>query len=131
MLQLNKVHHIAIICSDYQRSLDFYTRVLGFRIVTEHYRQERQSYKTDLALGSDYVIELFSFPSPPPRPSHPEAAGLRHLAFEVDDLTESIASLEQMGIEHEPIRIDEYTQCRFLFLQDPDHLPIELYEIRR
>lgn len=129
MLHLTKVHHIAIICSDYQRSLDFYTRVLGLEILAEHYREERQSYKTDLALGCEYVIELFSFPSPPPRPSYPEAAGLRHLAFAVKDIAEQAAELERLGIAHEPVRVDQYTQKSFLFLKDPDGLPIELYEV--
>ena len=128
MLNLRKVHHIAIICSDYQRSLDFYTRVLGLRVLSEHYREERQSYKTDLALGNDYVIELFSFPSPPSRLTCPEAVGLRHLAFEVEHLDESVRELDALGIHHEQPRTDEYTGKRFLFFQDPDGLPIELYE---
>ena len=128
MLQLNKVHHIAIICSDYQRSLDFYTHVLGLRVLAEHYREERQSYKTDLALGDDYIIELFSFPSPPSRLTRPEAVGLRHLAFEVDNIDESVHELDALGINHETVRTDEYTSKRFLFFQDPDGLPIELYE---
>ncbi|MDD7631212.1 MAG: VOC family protein [Parabacteroides sp.] len=128
MLHLKKVHHIAIICSDYQRSLDFYTHVLGLRVLAEHYREERQSYKTDLALDDDYVIELFSFPSPPSRLTRPEAAGLRHLAFEVDNIDESVRELDALGINHETVRTDEYTSKRFLFFQDPDGLPIELYE---
>ena len=128
MLHLNKVHHIAIICSDYQRSLHFYTHVLGMRVLAEHYREERLSYKTDLALGNDYVIELFSFPSPPSRLTHPEVAGLRHLAFEVEHFDESVSELDALGIHHEPMRTDEYTGKRFLFFQDPDGLPIELYE---
>ena len=128
MLQLNRVHHIAIICSDYRRSLDFYTRVLGFQVIAEHYRAERQSYKTDLALGEDYVIELFSFPSPPARVSRPEAAGLRHLAFEVDDIDDAVRELDTLHITHESLRTDEYTGKRFLFFTDPDDLPIELYE---
>lgn len=128
MLQLNRVHHIAIICSDYRRSLDFYTRVLGFQVIAEHYRAERQSYKTDLALGEDYVIELFSFPSPPARVSRPEAAGLRHLAFEVDDIDDAVRELDTLHITHESFRTDEYTGKRFLFFTDPDDLPIELYE---
>lgn len=128
MLHLNKVHHIAVICSDYQRSLDFYTQVLGFRILAEHYRKERQSYKTDLALGDKYVIELFSFPSPPRRATHPEATGLRHLAFEVENLEGEVRELNRLGIAHEEVRTDEFTGKRFLFLQDPDGQPIELYE---
>lgn len=126
-MKLNKVHHVAVICSDYRRSLDFYTQVLGLELVAEHYRESRQSFKADLALNGEYVVELFSFPSPPPRPSRPEAAGLRHLAFEVDDIGEAASCLESMGIPHEDIRTDEYTGRRFFFLQDPDNLPIELY----
>lgn len=129
MLHLNKVHHIAIICSDYQRSLDFYTRILGMRVLAEHYRESRQSYKTDLALDDEYVVELFSFPSPPPRVTHPEAAGLRHLAFEVDDIAETIQELDALGGSHEQVRTDEYTGKRFFFFQDPDGLPIEVYEM--
>jgi glyoxylase I family protein len=128
MLHLNKVHHIAIICSDYQRSLYFYTHVLGLKVLAEHFREARQSFKTDLALGKDYVIELFSFPSPPPRATRPEAAGLRHLAFEVDSVAQAAEELDALGISHEDVRTDEYTGKRFLFFQDPDGLPIEVYE---
>jgi len=127
-LSLNKIHHIAIICSNYQQSKKFYTEILGLEIWQEHYRQERDSYKLDLKLNETYIIELFSFPSPPTRPSFPEAAGLRHLAFEVDNLDMEIHKLEQAGIVHEGIRIDELTQKRFTFFADPDQLPIELYE---
>lgn len=128
MVVLNKIHHVAIICSDYERSLDFYTRVLGCKVVAEHYRTERKSYKTDLALQDEYVIELFSFPDPPARPSYPEAAGLRHLAFEVDNLDVAVQELDGMGVEHEPVRTDPYTGKRFIFFQDPDRLPLEFYE---
>lgn len=128
MLKLNKVHHIAIICSDYKKSLDFYTNVLGFKVISENYREKRQSYKTDLFLNGDYVIELFSFPNPPQRLTNPEATGLRHLAFEVNNIEESVKELELFNIEHESIRIDEYTSKRFVFFKDPDGLPIELYE---
>ncbi|MFH7017675.1 VOC family protein [Flavobacterium sp. FlaQc-47] len=128
MLTLNKVHHIAILCSDYQKSKTFYTEVLGLTIIREIYREERQSYKLDLALNGSYAIELFSFPNPPQRPSRPEAVGLRHLAFEVINLEETIAFLNTKNIESEPIRIDETTQKRFTFIADPDELPIEFYE---
>lgn len=128
MLPLQKIHHIAIICSDYARSLHFYTRVLGLRILAEHYRADRQSYKTDLALGSDYVIELFSFPAPPARPTRPEAVGLRHLAFAVENVGAAVRELDAMGIDHDAVRTDEYTNKPFVFFQDPDGLPIELYE---
>ena len=129
MITLKRIHHIAIICSDYQRSLEFYTHVLSLHVIAEHYRAERQSFKTDLALGEDYIIELFSFPSPPPRMTRPEATGLRHLAFEVDDVAKAAKELDKLDVPHEAIRIDEYTNRRFFFFQDPDGLPIELYEI--
>ena len=125
---LNSIHHTAIICSDYKKSKQFYTDVLGLTIIREVYREERQSYKLDLALNGTYIIELFSFPNPPKRPSYPEACGLRHLAFEVDDIEKIIQHLNQNNIEAEPIRIDEFTQKRFTFISDPDGLPIEFYE---
>jgi len=128
MLKINRVHHIAIICSDYERSKHFYTQILGFKIVAENYRAERKSYKLDLAVGNQYQIELFSFPDPAKRPSRPEAAGLRHLAFEVDNINEAIASITADGVEAEPIRVDEFTGKRFTFFADPDGLPIEFYE---
>lgn len=125
---LTKVHHIAIICRDYKVSKAFYTDVLGLTVIREVYRQERESYKLDLALNGAYIIELFSFPNPPGRPSRPEAAGLRHLAFEVADLDLVVETLKQKGLESEPIRIDEFTGKRFTFIADPDHLPVEFYE---
>ena len=128
MLHLNKVHHIAIICFDYQRSLYFYTHVLGLKVIAENYREQRKSYKTDLALGDEYVIELFSFPSPPQRVTNPEAAGLRHLAFEVNDISEVVAELDVLNIAHEEVRMDKFTGKHFLFFRDPDGLPIEVYE---
>ncbi|MDH5400750.1 MAG: VOC family protein [Cyclobacteriaceae bacterium] len=125
---LNQIHHTAIICSDYTRSKAFYTDILGLEIIRETYRKERQSYKLDLALHGRYIIELFSFPTPPPRLSRPEATGLRHLAFEVDDLKKSIELLKKNEVLAEPIRIDEMTNKAFTFIFDPDNLPIELYE---
>ena len=129
MLKLNRVHHIAIICSDYERSKQFYTEVLGLKIVREVYREERRSYKLDLEVGNLYQIELFSFPDPPARPSRPEAVGLRHLAFEVDDIEAAIAHIKSFDIAIEPIRVDEFTGKRFTFFADPDGLPVELYEV--
>ncbi len=128
MLQLTAVHHIAIIVSDYETSKRFYTETLGFSVLSEHYRAERESYKLDLALNGHYLIELFSFPNPPARPSRPEALGLRHLAFAVPDLDAAIAHLNQRGVLTEPIRTDEQTGRRFTFFADPDGLPLELYE---
>ena len=127
-MKLNKVHHVAVLCSDYQCSLKFYTEVLGLEVLGEHYRAERQSYKTDLALNGEFVIELFSFPNPPKRLSHPEATGLRHLAFEVDDIDVSMAELDKMGVPHEAPRVDPFSGKRFVFFADPDDLPIEFYE---
>ena len=126
---LKAVHHIAIICSDYEKSKAFYTDILGFTIDGEVLREERQSYKLDLSLNGQYCIELFSFPNPPARVSRPEACGLRHLAFEVDDIEEAIAQLSKNDVVTEPIRIDEFTGKRFTFFSDPDNLPIEFYEV--
>lgn len=121
-------HHVAVICSDYPVSKAFYTQVLGLTVIAENYREARQSYKCDLALPDGGQIELFSFPGAPERPSRPEAQGLRHLAFRVDDIENAIAHLAQHNVECEPIRIDPYTNKRFTFFQDPDALPLELYE---
>ncbi|WP_413533672.1 VOC family protein [Empedobacter brevis] len=128
MLALKKIHHIAIICSDYQKSKEFYTKILGFEIVQEVYRKERDSYKLDLALQNYYCVELFSFLNPPKRVSRPEASGLRHIAFAVDNIEKEVEKLMQLNIAVEPIRVDEYTQKKFTFFEDPDGLPIELYE---
>lgn len=128
MLQLNKIHHTAIICSNYQKSKNFYTEILGLEVLQEIYREERDSYKLDLALNGSYIVELFSFPNPPKRPSRPESCGLRHLAFEVDNVEQTRSSLVQNNIPSEKIRIDEYTGKQFFFIADPDDLPIEFYE---
>jgi glyoxylase I family protein len=128
MLKINRVHHIAIICSDYELSKHFYTQILGFKIEREVYRAERKSYKLDLIVGGQYQIELFSFPDPPGRPSHPEAAGLRHLAFEVDDIDMSVAYLKENHILIEPVLVDEFTAKRYTFFADPDGLPLEICE---
>ncbi len=125
---LKKIHHIAIICSDFEKSKDFYVNKLGLEILAEVYRKERDSYKLDLALHGEYVIELFSFPNPPARPSRPEACGLRHLAFEVNDVEKVKSELEAKGILSEPMRIDEFTGKKFTFFEDPDGLPLEIYE---
>ncbi len=128
LLQIKSVHHIAIICSDYSKSKGFYTDILGFKILKETYREERRSMKLDLSLGGNYVIELFSFPNPPQRMTRPEACGLRHLAFAVDNLEESIEFLASKGVHVEKPRMDELTGKRYAFFQDPDGLPLELYE---
>ena len=125
---LKRIHHIAIIASDYQKSKAFYTEILGLTPIREVYRKERQSYKLDLALGEDYIIELFSFPNPPKRLSRPEGTGLRHLAFEVEDVQMALEELAAKGVIGEPIRVDEFTGKKFSFFTDPDDLPIELYE---
>ncbi|PYF81807.1 glyoxylase I family protein [Marinomonas alcarazii] len=129
MLSISHIHHVAIICSNYPVSKKFYSEILGFRIVAETYREERQSYKLDLAVTPNQQIELFSFPSPPARLSRPEAQGLRHLAFAVDDLEACIQHLNQHGVITEAIRLDELTGKRFTFFTDPDDLPLELYQL--
>jgi glyoxylase I family protein len=125
---LRRIHHAAIICSDYEVSKHFYVNVLGLKILAENYRETRQSYKLDLALPDGGQIELFSFVGAPERPSYPEACGLRHLAFLVDDVAKSKAELEEKGIKVEEVRVDEYTNMKFVFFADPDGLPLELYE---
>jgi len=127
-ISLLGVHHIAIICTDYAISKTFYTKILGLEIIREVHRAERNSYKLDLAVAGQYVIELFSFPTPPPRASRPEAAGLRHLAFAVADVDAAIGHLAAHQVACEPVRVDEFTGRRFTFFSDPDGLPLELYE---
>ncbi|MGR5436203.1 SMU1112c/YaeR family gloxylase I-like metalloprotein [Vibrio owensii] len=124
----NAIHHVAIICSDYPRSKRFYTEVLGLKVIAENYREARDSYKLDLALPDGSQVELFSFPGAPERPSFPEAQGLRHLAFLVDDVEQVKTYLESNDVEVEPIRTDEFTGKAFTFFQDPDGLPLEIYQ---
>ncbi len=127
-MKINKIHHAAIICSDYERSKTFYTKTLGLPIIHEAYRDEKKSWKLDLALPDGAQIELFSFPEPPQRVSGPEACGLRHLAFCVDSVENVKAELESAGVFVEPVRVDPYTGKKFTFFADPDGLPLELYE---
>ncbi|KAA3440185.1 SMU1112c/YaeR family gloxylase I-like metalloprotein [Rufibacter hautae] len=128
MIQLKSIHHIAIICTDYPVSKKFYTQILGLTLQQEIYRAERDSYKADLALNGQYIIELFSFPNVPARLSFPEAAGLRHLAFEVEDVETARQELINQSVEVQEVRVDEHTGKRFCFFSDPDGLPLELYE---
>lgn len=128
MLGLKQIHHIAIIAKDYARSKAFYCDILGFTLQFETYREARDSWKGDLALNGQYVIELFSFPFPPERPGRPEACGLRHLAFSVENIDNAVAHLEKKGVVCESIRVDPFTYKRFTFFTDPDGLPLELYE---
>ena len=127
-MELKAVNHIAVITGDLDRSLRFYTEVLGFTVLRHVYREERRSHKVDLALDGTYLIELFTFPDAPPRPSYPEAKGLRHLAFSVERLDDCIRELEAKGVQVEPVRTDPYTGCRCTFFADPDGLPLELVE---
>ncbi|MDT7521820.1 VOC family protein [Rhodoferax sp. TBRC 17198] len=127
-MQLQGVHHVAVIASDYARSKHFYVEVLGLRVLAENYRSARDSWKLDLALPDGSQIELFSFPNPPPRPSRPEACGLRHLCFAVADVELAKQQLEALGVAVEAVRVDEYTGKRFTFFADPDGLPLEIYE---
>ena len=124
----DRIHHVAIICSDYQKSKQFYAEILGLKVVREVYREERRSYKLDLQVGDRYQIELFSFLDPPARTSSPEACGLRHIAFEVDDVHDTARRLAERGVQLEPIRVDQITGKEFTFFPDPDGLPIEIYE---
>ncbi|AYE35181.1 SMU1112c/YaeR family gloxylase I-like metalloprotein [Clostridium septicum] len=126
-MKFNKIHHVAIICSDYNKSKKFYVEKLGLEVIREVYREERKSYKLDLKLGNSQ-IELFSFPNPPKRQSYPEGCGLRHLALEVDNIEKAVEELNRNGVEVEPIRVDEFTGKKFTFFEDPDKLPLELYE---
>lgn len=128
VLSQSKIHHVAIICSNYQISKHFYTEILGFEILQEVYRENRKSYKLDLKVGTHSQIELFSFPEPPQRVTNPEACGLRHLAFEVEDVENVLEKLRAAGIKAEDIRIDEYTDRKFTFFFDPDNLPLEIYQ---
>jgi glyoxylase I family protein len=127
-MKVSKIHHVAIICSNYEVSKYFYTEVLGFSIIQETFRDSRNSYKLDLQVGENYRIELFSFPNPPERLSNPEACGLRHLCFEVNNLEETVRYLKSKGVAVEDIRIDEITGKRFAFFKDPNKLPLEIYE---
>jgi glyoxylase I family protein len=128
-MKIEKLHHIAIICSDYEKSKQFYTEILGFVIDKEIYRQDRDSYKLDLSLNGQYLIELFSFPNPPKRTTTPEATGLRHISFGVRDIENEIEFLKSHNITTEKLRLDEFTSRKFTFFNDPDNLPIELYEL--
>ena len=125
---INKIHHAAIICSNYEKSKDFYVNILGFKILKETYRSERKSYKLDLEIAGEYQIELFSFPDPPERITSPEARGLRHLAFEVDDIESSVKYSNEKNIVTEPIKIDIVTGKKYTFFRDPDNLPLEICE---
>jgi glyoxylase I family protein len=127
-MKILRTHHVAVICSNYERSKRFYVETLGLDVVSEVHREERRSYKLDLSLPDGTQIELFSFPDPPERPSYPEACGLRHLAFEVADIDEAVRELGGKGVVAEPVRVDEHTGKRFTFFVDPDGLPLELYE---
>jgi glyoxylase I family protein len=122
------IHHVAIICSNYEKSKHFYTVILGLDVVAENYREDRDSFKLDLRLPNGGQIELFSFPSAPKRPTYPEALGLRHLAFNVESVDIVRDYLLSHRVTVEPIRIDEYTNKKFTFFNDPDGLPLELYE---
>ena len=127
-MNIKAIHHIAILTDDYQKSKSFYTEVLGFTVVSETYRAERKSYKLDLAINGVYQVELFSFPEYRDRASYPEAKGLRHLAFLVDDIEQATAELKAKGVEVQEIRIDELTGKLFAFFYDPNGQPLELYQ---
>ena len=127
-MNIKSIHHIAILTDDYEQSKRFYTEVLGFEVIRETYRAERQSYKLDLAIAGHYQIELFSFPDFRERGSYPEAKGLRHLAFAVDDVEAAAAELRVQNIAVEPVRTDALTDKKFVFFTDHNGQPLELYE---
>ena len=126
-MKLKKIHHVAIIASDYEKSRDFYVNKLGLPLVREVYRQDRQDYILTLLVG-DVEVELFVEKDPPQRVTNPEARGLRHLAFHVEDIEEAVKEVNALGIPTEPIRVDPYTGTRMTFFRDPDQLPLELHE---
>ena len=126
-MKLGRIHHVAIIASDYQASKDFYVNKLGLPLIREVFRQERQDYILTLLAG-DVEVELFVEDNPPRRVTNPEARGLRHLAFRVEDIEEAVKDLNALGIPTEPIRVDPYTGTRMTFFRDPDQLPLELHE---
>ncbi len=127
-MKLSKIHHIAIIVSNYERSKDFYVNKLGFTVIRENYRPQKEDWKLDLKVDSTTELEIFAPKNPPKRPSFPEACGLRHLAFNVDDIELVVEELNSKGIECEPIRMDEFTGKKMTFFFDPDGLPLELHE---
>ena len=130
-MKLNAIHHVAIIVSDIEAAKDFYVKKLGFEVIRENYREQRNDWKLDLRIGDGaeaIELEIFAELNPPKRVTRPEACGLRQLAFRVEDIEEAVAELEKCGIECEPIRYDEYTQNRMTFFFDPDGLPLELHE---
>ena len=128
-MNIKGIHHVAILTNEYERSKAFYTKVLGFVILKETYREERKSYKLDLAINGQYQVELFSFPEYKERASFPEQKGLRHLAFSVDNIEQSVAELISKGVEVQGIRVDEITNKKFCFFYDPNGQPLELYEV--
>lgn len=127
-MNLSAIHHIAIIVSDYPRSKDFYVNKLGFSVMRENYRPDKGDWKLDLRINDDTELEIFGVANPPARVTRPEAAGLRHLAFRVENIEKTAAELEALGIPVEPIRMDAYSGRKFTFFTDPDGLPLELHE---
>ncbi len=127
-MKINGIHHVAMLTDRYEESKKFYTEVLGFSIISEVYRKERDSFKLDLAINGVYTIEMFTFPEYRERASYPEAKGLRHLAFVVDNVAEWIVFLRSKNIQVEDVRIDETTQRKFTFFYDPNGQPLELFE---
>ena len=127
-MNLSAIHHIAIIVSDYPRSKDFYVNKLGFSVIRENYRPDKGDWKLDLRINDDTELEIFGVVNPPARVTRPEAAGLRHLAFRVENIEKTAAELEALGIPVEPIRMDAYSGRKFTFFADPDGLPLELHE---
>ena len=127
-MHLSSIHHIAIIVSDYAAAKDFYVNKLGIQVIRENYRPERRDWKLDLRLSDTVELEIFAEENPPKRVNRPEACGLRHLAFHVDDVEAVVGELAELGISCEPVRTDAYTGKKMTFFFDPDGLPLELHE---
>ncbi len=127
-MKLNSVHHIAIIVSDIEKAREFYINKLGFEVIRENYRKERDDWKLDLRVDEHTELEIFAEKNPPKRVNRPEACGLRHLAFRVESVEETVKELAEIGIECEPIRTDSFTGEKMTFFFDPDGLPLEIHE---
>lgn len=127
-MKLNSVHHIAIIVSDIEKAREFYVEKLGFEVIRENYRKGRDDWKLDLRVDEHTELEIFAEKNPPKRVNRPEACGLRHLAFRVENVEETVKELAEIGIECEPIRTDSFTGEKMTFFFDPDGLPLEIHE---
>ena len=127
-MELSEIHHVAIIVSNYSVSRDFYVNKLKFPVIRENYREDKEDWKLDLRVNATTELEIFAPKNPPARLSYPEACGLRHLAFNTEDIEKTVEELNLLGIDCEPIRLDTFTGRKMTFFSDPDGLPLELHE---